>query len=85
MSGIRDKSKNVLSKWVRQALTSRTVDIGQLSAEDRRDLDRAVKQGLLVKGRGGGFPLLKTVYAAPGYDFQGEREKAIAELRRLAE
>jgi hypothetical protein len=31
----------------------------------------------LSKGRGGPFPNLKTVYAHPGFDFTGDRERQV--------
>jgi hypothetical protein len=65
---------------IKRALMHTVTDIGQLSALDVRILNRAVKQGLLSKGKGGGFPRLKTVYAHPGYDFQTARARLIAEL-----
>lgn len=33
-----------------------------------------------LKGKGGPYPALKTVYAAPGYDFIAERNRAVDEL-----
>jgi hypothetical protein len=38
----------------------------------------------LSKGKGGGYPEIKTVYARPGYDFGGERAKAIDWMMAMA-
>jgi len=65
---------------ITRALLHTVTDIGQLSAIDVRTLNHAVKKGLLSKGKGGGFPRLKTVYARPGYDFKTARARLIAEL-----
>lgn len=66
---------------VRRALTQSIVDIGQLSKQDKRDLLKAMKAGVIVKGKGGPFPASKTVYAHPGYDFDAERARLIEEVR----
>ena len=66
----------IVSKTRRRAVTY----IGQLSAADKKALQKAVKSGLLVKGIGGGYPALKTVYARPRFDFAGNRKKELAEL-----
>jgi len=68
-----------LSEIVRQAILKPITDIGQLTEQDRRELNKAVKAGLLIKGQGGPFPALKTVYAAPGFDIDAERELALKE------
>jgi len=71
----------MLPTIVRHALVSTVVSVGQLSAVDLKVLNCYVKQGWLVKGQGGPYPRLKTVYARLGYDFTGERSKALAELK----
>ena len=68
---------------VRQALTESITDIGQLSLEDKRTLNKYVKKGFLVKGKGGPFPKLKTVYAYPSYDFIKWRQTYIDEMMVL--
>lgn len=70
----------MLSEIIKRALVYSVTDIGQLTAQDKRDLQRAVKRGWLSKGIGGPFPKLKVVYARLGYDFQGERERAYREI-----
>jgi len=64
----------------KQALVYTLADIGQLTAEDRRELERYVRKGWLSKGRGGPFPLAKTVYARPGFDFAADRQRHIDEM-----
>jgi hypothetical protein len=66
---------------VKRALVSTVTDIGQLTADERRALSTAVARGWIAKGRGGPYPCIKTVYALPGYDFSGERQRSIARLR----
>jgi hypothetical protein len=73
-----------LPSIVKRALLETVVDIGQLTAEDKNSLRQAVKSGLLSKGKGGGYPAIKTVYARPGYDFGGERAKAINWMMAMA-
>ena len=59
--------------------------IGQFTRQQRRLLDRAVKNGDLSSHPAAGpFPKLKRCYAAPGYDFPGARKRHIAELQKLA-
>jgi len=59
--------------------------IGQFTPQQRRLLNKAVKQGDLSSHPATGpFPATKRCYAAPAYDFSGARERHIAELRRLA-
>jgi hypothetical protein len=65
-----------------QALTKSVCDMGQFTHEEKLLLERAVRLGYLSKGKGGPYPLLKTVYAHPGFDFARDREKGVAELMR---
>jgi len=65
---------------VRRAIVHSVTDIGQLSPAERRDLMRHVRAGYLEKGKGGPFPILKTVYAVRGYPFAAARQHAIAEM-----
>lgn len=69
---------------VKQALQEPITDIGQLTEHDRRVLADAVRRGWLWKGRGGSYPVLKTVYARPGFDFTADRQRRIGELQALA-
>jgi hypothetical protein len=52
------------SPIVQRAINSRVVDIGQLTDLDRFMLDQYVKHGVLIKYKGGPFPVPKTVYSA---------------------
>lgn len=69
---------------VKRAMLETIENIGQLSAHDIKELNRAVKLGYLVKGLGGSFPKLKTVYAIPSYDFVGERNRYVNHMMALA-
>jgi hypothetical protein len=74
--------KPVLTPIVIRALTETVTDIGQLSRIELRELAYAVKYGVLAKGKGGPYPILKMVYAPSGFDFVVDRESQIADLRR---
>ena len=65
---------------VKRAMTQTITDIGQLSKADIKTLNEFVEKGYLSKGKGGGYPVMKTVYACPGYNFIEVRE---AEIRQL--
>jgi hypothetical protein len=75
---------NELPEIVKRALTDTVTDIGQLTDEDRRVLNRYVKRGVLSKGKGGGFPLLKTVYACYGFDFAAQRQMYLDMFMEIA-
>ncbi len=62
-------------KWARLFSVA---DIGQITTMQRRELERAVAVGFLVKGKGGPYPVPVDVYAHPGFDFAEERK---AELK----
>ena len=70
----------MLPKIVMQAMRYTVTDIGQLSKDDLKTLNKYVKMGFLAKGKGGGFPALKTIYAVPTYDFDGCRKAEIRDL-----
>jgi len=59
-------------------------DLGQLSDEEARALKAAVKKGVLKKGRGGGYPQTKTVYAHPEFNIEGHHAAELAKLDRAA-
>ena len=65
---------------VKRALAEPVTDIGQLTKIERAALRHYVRRGCLVCGPGGPYPSLKTVYARPGYDFVGERQRAIQRM-----
>lgn len=69
---------------VKRALVDTVTDIGQLSPAELRQLNKYVKRGWLSKGRGGAFPVLKTVYACPGFDFAASRQMYVDRAMRLA-
>ena len=70
---------------VKRAILNPVTDIGQLSKEQKRNLEKYVKMGVLIKGRGGTFPKLKTVYALIGHNFIEARKEFIAEMNRIAD
>ena len=70
-----------VAEVVKRALKDNVVDIDQLSLSETKALNYAVEKGILEKARGGSYPMLHTVYAKPGYDFKGEREKALEKLK----
>lgn len=78
----KQEMRPVFTAIVRRAIRERVVDLGQLSHGEKLALNRAVRRGILSKGRGGPFPILKTVYAHPGFDFKRDREEDEADLRR---
>jgi hypothetical protein len=70
---------------VQRALTEGHVtDIGQLTDEEKKALKAAVKNGVLKKGKGGGFPVPKTVYAPPAFDIVGHHAAELAHLDHAA-
>lgn len=70
---------------VKRALMETVTDIGQLSKSELYQLNKHVKRGWLSKGKGGPFPLLKTVYAHPGFDFEASRKRYVERAMVLAE
>jgi hypothetical protein len=79
------KSTSDLPEIVRRALVETVTDIGQLSKSDLYQLNKYVRRGWLSRGRGGPYPVLKTVYAHPGYDFAASRERYIEQAMALVE
>jgi hypothetical protein len=59
---------------VERALEHTVTDIGRLTPEEQRELSKAVKAGVLSKGKGGPYPVVKTVYARRGFDFAADRQ-----------
>lgn len=66
-----------MHKIIKRAMLHTVTDIGQLTAEETRELNKAVKKGWLSKGKGGTYPILKTVYALPGFDFAADRRREV--------
>ena len=73
-----------MDEIVRHALVAPVVNLGQLSKDEIKQLDRAVRHGTLAKAKAGNYPIRKTVWAAPDYDFEYERENALRHLRMMA-
>jgi hypothetical protein len=76
--------RNPMSAIVARALRESVVDVGQLSVQQRKELSAAVKAGVLQKGKGGGFSVLKTVFAAPGVNLLHQREDSLGYRRPTA-
>lgn len=66
---------------VKRAMVYTVTDIGQLTETERRELKNAVKRGWLSNGKGGAFPIAKTVYAHPGFDFAADRAHYVREFQ----
>ena len=75
----------MLTEIVKRAPRETICDIGQLSKDELRQLNAAVKRGWLSKGKGGPFPKLKTMYACASFDFEADREREIAGAMVLAD
>lgn len=58
-------------------------NIGQLSKEEIRELEKLVRRGKIQKGKGGHFPKEKTVYAPLNFDIKTDRQKAYEEMLLL--
>lgn len=67
-----------LPEIVKRVMVGTVTDIGQLSKSEIYQLNKYVKKGWLSRGKGGPFPILKTVYACPGFDFEASREQYVA-------
>ena len=68
-----------------RAMTNTITDIGQFTKEEIKTLNKYVKLGYLSKGKGGCFPVIKTVYACPGFDFVAQRREALEKMLKIAE
>jgi hypothetical protein len=74
---------NEIPNIVKRAMVNTVTDIGQLSKEEIKILNKYVKLGYLSKGKGGWFPVIKTVWACPNFDFEKQRNDAIEELYKI--
>ena len=74
-----------IPELVKLAMLDTITNIGQLSTEDIKVLDKYVRMGYLSKGEGGCFPVIKTVWGCPGFDFQKQMDNALAKWNRIAE
>lgn len=79
------KTTTELPEIIKRALTQTVTNIGQLSQQERRTLATFVKRGHLSKGKGGPYPILKTVYAVAGFDFAAHRAAHVRYMMYLAE
>ncbi len=59
-------------------------DIGQFTDADRKFLNKAAKMGAISKGKGGEFPIIKTVYAPNGFDFEAHRAAVLNKVRIMS-
>jgi hypothetical protein len=66
-----------LPEVVKRAMVETVTDTGQLSKAEVYQLNKYVKRGWLSRGKGGPYPILKTVYACPGFDFAASRERYV--------
>lgn len=71
----------MMTDIVMRAMVYTVTSIGQLSKAEIRELDTAVRKGWISKGKGGAFPILKTVYAHPGFDFAADRAYHVKEFQ----
>jgi hypothetical protein len=71
-----------IPKIVKRAIVDTVTDIGQLSKDEIKKLNKYVKLGYLSKGKGGWFPAIKTVWACPNFDFEKQRSWAIETMHR---
>jgi hypothetical protein len=76
-------TNNSLPEIVKRAMVHTITDIGQLSKDDLHTLNAYVKKGWLSKGKGGAYPMPKTVYACPTFDFAASRKAHMEELTRI--
>jgi hypothetical protein len=81
----RAGERPILTPIVTRALLHTVTNIGQLSRDEINQLERAIRHGILAKGKGGPYPALKTVYARFGFDFEQERREWVAYMMRLHE
>lgn len=71
-------SREILTKIVKRAMKETVTSIGQITPAEKLELNRAIRAGYLVKGKGGPFPMVKTVYAVPTFDFALARQMHVA-------
>lgn len=76
-------TNNSLPEIVKRAMVDTITSIGQLSKSDINTLNSYVKKGWLSKGKGGPFPMPKTVYACAGFNFEASRKAHLNEIACL--
>ena len=72
--------KVILTEIVKRAMVYTLTSCGQITPEQKRELECAVRRGYLSKGKGGPFPIEKRVYAHPGFDFAADRARHYEEF-----
>ena len=77
------KTTDEIPEIVKYAMLHPLRDIGQLTIQEKRHLQKYVKMNVLIKGKGGPYPKLKTVYALIGHDIERDRRESIAEMMRI--
>ena len=77
--------KPILTLIVERAMVETVTSIGQLTHRETLELERAVRHNYLSKGKGGPYPVLKTVYAHPGFDFEADRRFYVDRAMRMAD
>jgi len=77
------KTLNTIPEVVKVAMVSTVTDLGQLSKQQLRDLNKFVAAGVLIKGKGGPFPKEKTVYALVGHDIKANRERMVKAILQM--
>ena len=76
---------NEIPEIIRRALVETVCDIGQITTQEKRILNKYIKRGWLSKGKGGPFPMMKTMYAHRDFDFVADREREVEHAMALAE
>jgi hypothetical protein len=76
-------TNNSLPEIVKRAMVDTITSIGQLSKSEINTLNTYVKKGWLSKGKGGAYPMAKTVYACPTFDFAASRKAHLEEIAAL--
>jgi hypothetical protein len=69
---------------VKRAMKNTVTDIGQLTKDEKKILNHYVKKGWLSKGKGGHFPIAKTIFAILGFDFLASRNDSVQEMYEIA-
>jgi hypothetical protein len=78
------RARSLVSSIVINAHISPLTDIGQFTKAQKKELNAAVKAGILKKGKGGPYPKIKTVYAAPGINLAKHRRQEIRAITMFA-
>ena len=76
-------TNNSIPEIVKSAMVDTVTSIGQLTKAEVNILNSYVKKGWLSKGKAGPYPMPKTVYAFPTFDFAASRKAYIEEFRAI--